>query len=602
MCGIVGATGPGARRHVEELISFVGHRGPDGSGIWNDEDVALGHTRLAVLDPTDASAQPFVRGPLTITYNGEIYNHVELRRELEASGSRFATSGDTEVFAELLRRRGTAAFNDIEGMFAAAIWDGRDSSLTLVRDRHGIKPLYWQTRSGGIEFCSELSPLRGGSKNHIRTGALREFLRFGAPVSAPIIDGVAEIEPGTTMRIDASGIHVRSFAAGEYTHMADGTTAVDALHLSIAQHARSDRPTVLFLSGGFDSAAVLRGLRDSGARPLGLTLATDDNHEDVGRARETAAHYGIEHEVFEVDEATLLGNIEGFVSAMDQPGIDGFNTYLISQMAARIGYPVALSGLGGDEVLGGYRYYRTEHHLRRAETLLGRLPKPLLSVAARRAASLTGKSETRIAQVLVAQGTAERHMAFRSLFSEVEVETLTRGPSPRSIRWDVDRTIDQRQQLATLDRRTYLRPTLLRDADIYSMWHGVELRVPFVDSRVLEAVLARGSAPTKHELATAWNDPFLVAKAAEPKLTFRLPWDRWLGALRTSSSDVLSSVDPWHGLIDPSAARAIVDNDTRGSGEPLRPWALLVLAHWLGRRAECRSSPAVSMLKQEVGR
>ena len=239
------------------------------------------------------------------------------------------------------------------------MWDEADQSLLLARDRHGIKPLYWRAEArGGLSWSSELTPLLDPHGANIDPDAVREFLRFGSPVTQPIAHGVIEIAPGTVMRVARSGIEITSFIDDD-RH--DVTSPIDALRESITQHARADRSVALFLSGGFDSAAVLAGLSEAGALPLCLTLRTADNHAEVERARRTARHYGADHEVVAIDETQLDGQIDGFLRAMDQPSVDGFNTYLISEICRSFDCPVALSGLGGDEVLGGYRYYRTEN-------------------------------------------------------------------------------------------------------------------------------------------------------------------------------------------------------------------------------------------------
>ncbi len=579
MCGLAGATGPGAAVVARRLTGHITHRGPDGDAVWVEGDVALGHTRLAIMDPTARSDQPFELGPITLTYNGEIYNHVEVRRELEAEGHAFTTSGDTEVVARMLLEHGVAGLARLDGMFAIVAHDRRDASLTLARDQHGIKPLYWRARNGGIEWCSELEPLRRHD-DLVDSSAIREFLRFGAPITTPVIHDVVELAPGSWMRIDRRAVTTGRIPAAPVPAPTD---PIDALHLSITQHAHADRPVALFLSGGFDSAVVLRGLRDAGADPLCLTLATTENGEEVDRARAAARHYGARHEVVPVDEATIGARALQFLDAIDQPGIDGFNTALISEICRDHDHPVALSGLGGDEVLGGYRYYRTERRARQISPILERVPPSLRTRLAAGVAAATGTDRARVDSVFASTSTAARHRGYRTLFTDDEVVALTRGATGRSLRWDVDHHADARHQLAALDASTYLRPTLLRDADVHSMAHGVELRVPFVDRRVIESVLAAGSAPTKLDIANAWNDPFLVQKATEPKLTFRLPWRRWLLDSGDLTDRTLGrSTDPWLGLLDTARATQLVRADDPTT-DPLRRWSLIVLSHWLHR-------------------
>ena len=302
------------------------------------------------------------------------------------------------------------------------------------------------------------------------------------------------------------------------------------------------------------------------------------------RARHAARHYGVDHEVIEVDDRVLSDHLELFLASMDQPGIDGFNTSLISHACGAAGFPVALSGLGGDEMLGGYRYYQLEHRLRRVLPSIQRLPKSTVAWLTKLGAARLGTTESRLGQLLTSRGVADRHRAFRSLFSPAEVVQLSGRPAATSLQWRVDGDDDPRRQLATLDANTYLRPTLLRDADVHSMAHSVELRVPFVDRRVRDAVVAAPAPPTKSDLARAWGDRYLSAKAQEPKLTFRLPWDRWLQQVIERHRPLLEQRDPWRGHLDAAVAHHYLDSATT-SPEPLRGWVLVSLARWLDQHA-----------------
>lgn len=588
MCGIA-ATIAGGPERLERILAHLHHRGPDGSGTWVSlcGSVHFGHARLAIMDPRPRSDQPFERGPLHLIYNGEIYNYRQLRRELEAVGERFVTTGDTEVVAAALLRWGTGALAKFEGMFALVVHDERDASVIAARDEFGIKPLYWRADGETVSISSELRSLVDGEPA-VHEQALREFLQLGAPITRPIDGRVNEQSPGTWIRWAEGAITVASFTGDPRNDDDDRPISpAAALRRSIIDHAQADRPMALYLSGGFDSAVVLAGLREAGAEPLALTLDTGSNAEDLERARATARHYAVDHEVIRLDHSNLSAHLDRYFTSMDQPGIDGFNTSLISAACVDAGYPVALSGLGGDEMLGGYRYYRLESRLRSALPQLQRLPDALLRRAVGFGASRLGTTNARLGDLMAADGVAARHRAFRALFSADEVSELAGRPADRTSQWVVDPTASPRQQLATLDAATYLRPTLLRDADVHSMAHSVELRVPFVDRRVRDAVFAADEPPTKDDLAHAWGDAFLVAKAREPKLTFRLPWHLWVTQILDDQRELLSRPDPWHGWLDPSAAkRHLAEPDLHG--EPLRPWALVSLARWLDRQTTAR--------------
>lgn len=602
MCGLVGVLGPNASSRAQQMLPGISHRGPDGSGVWSGAGVALGHTRLAIIDPTPASDQPFHKGDLVITYNGEIYNHIELRHELERCGARFDSSGDTEVVAEVLNRWGTPGLARLRGMFAIAVWDRRDQSLSLVRDQQGIKPLYWHQLNGGIEWASEVRTLAASASALPKGIAVHEYLRFGAPITAPIVDGVNEVVPGTVLRFDSRGVSLRHFtepvSRPRIARGFDGRgdlrpDPATALATAIGRHARADRPVAVFLSGGFDSALLVKGLRDAGSAPLGITLATSTNAEDVERAKATAVHYGIDHEIVELRDRCVVDEVREFWGGLDQPTIDGFNTHLISRAAIARGFPVALSGLGADEILGGYRYYRLEPALRRIRPIVALTPKAVKRAAASRIADVAGKPAARIEALLLADGAARVHMAFRTLFDTEEVAELAFTRPPGSIRWDTDPTAHPWHALAQLDAATYLRPTLLRDADVHSMRHGVELRVPFLDVDLVASSTGSGRRPTKSSLADAIGDRYLAEKAREPKLTFRLPWTRWMPEIVAGHRGLIEAPEPWRGLLDASKARTVLADDRRGRGEPLRKWALLTLAAWLDRRITAHGENAV---------
>ncbi len=580
MCGIVVSTGRGAHARVRVALERLSHRGPDGSGIWTapDGSTVVGHARLAIFDPTPRSDQPFRRGPLTLAYNGAIYNHLELRAELERVGERFETTSDTEVVAAAMLRWGCRALDRFEGMFALVVHDQRDGSLLAARDRFGIKPLYMTTDGSSTTFASELRAL--STTAEVDGQAVAEFLRFGNPITRPIDPTVSELTPGAVLRLSGTSVRVDSFATATRSNPDD---PVAALRASIGDHARADRPLAVFLSGGFDSALVLAGLREAGHRPLALTLDTGLNGEDVERARGAARNYGVDHEIVAVDQILLGDRLADFVAAMDQPGIDGFNTALISEACRSADAVVALTGLGGDEMLGGYRYYRLDARLRRALPSLAKLPASARDRSVAPLARVLGVSSVRLRELINAHGVAARHRAFRSLFSPSETRALTGRDAPTTPRWQVSPEETGRRQLAQLDAATYLGPTLLRDADVHSMAHGIELRVPFVDRRVRDAVFASEAPPDKRAIADAWGDRFLARKAEEPKLTFRLPWEIWLDRIIDAHREVLEAPDPWCGLLDADVAGAHLRRGVED--EPLRPWALVCLAAWLDSRS-----------------
>ena len=581
MCGIVataGRLGP----ELDAILLALRHRGPDSTGSVVMATCALAMARLAIMDPNPRSDQPMELAGATLVYNGEIYNFAGLRHRLEQRGHRFVTTGDTEVVLHAVVEWGVAgACERLNGMFAFALWDDRSHSLHLARDSFGIKPLYWLGDGDGLVAASEVTPLAAAFGLRPRPDAIREFLRFGSPVTDVAYERVAELEPGTILTWHDHTVRIRPFAA----RSAGGATPAEAARDSIARQLRSDRPTALFLSGGFDSALLAAVAADTGAPVSALTLSTHDNSEDVRLAAETARHYGLPHEVVAVHEADLARSADAFLGALDQPTIDGFNTFLVARAAVDRGFPVALSGLGGDETLGGYGYSRRLRQVRRARRVWDRLPSGLRPGAAAALAPWLGQPASRLEAILDAGSAAATWTAWRRLFDDDEIRRLTGGVAEPSPRWLTDADASDRAQLRQLDFAVYLRATLLRDTDVFSMANSVEVRVPFLDPTFVHAT--ERAEPTKHDLARLMGDELLVTRARARKVAFALPWPRWLPLLRPD--EVLTTGGPFADMVDVTCARRLLADDARsGAMRGLRAWALLVLAHWLGREPAAR--------------
>jgi asparagine synthase (glutamine-hydrolysing) len=567
------------------MIAALGHRGPDSEGSLSFDECTLVMTRLAVLDPQPRSDQPMQFARRALVYNGEIYNYLELRHVLERRGHHFETSGDTEVLLHALVEWGVAGGCErLEGMFAFALWDDRDRSLSLARDPLGIKPLYWHGTARGIAAASEATPLAEAFSLSPRSDAIREFLRFGSPVSVVAYEGIAELEPGTvlTWRPDHT-IGVVPFDTAD-TGAAAPAVAVQA---AITKQLRSDRPTVVLLSGGFDSALIGGIAARHDGSSVGLTLETNGNGEDVDRARKTARHYGLDHQIARVEERDLLGIARDFLDAVDQPTIDGLNTYLVSRAVIDRGFPVALSGLGGDETLGGYGYSRKINQLKVARLVTRAAPGELRHLIIKTVAASIQQPGARLQAILDAPSVAATWMAWRSLFEDDEIRRLTGHAPPSSSRWFADGSLPVRSQFRALDFSVYLRATCLRDTDVASMANSGEVRVPLLDAGFVHSTDRAGV--TKGGLAALLGDEFLASLAGKPKLPFSLPWARWLPLLEADFEDPLADGGPLAGVIDIGQARQVLARDDHPQPvHTLRRWALLVLASWLQRKPSQR--------------
>lgn len=588
MCGIVAVLAEGGGTHSGmQVLEGLRHRGPDGAGSLELDGCFLAMARLAILDPMERANQPMSWKGRHLVYNGELYNFRALRAELEARGVSFQTSGDTEVVLKALVEWGTDSCKRFSGMFAFVLWDERRRELTVGRDRYGIKPLYWRALDlGGVVLASEATPLAGLAPTRPRLDAVREFLRFGSPISSCIYEDVVEVEPGTVTTWSARGTS-RTFRFEQCSAgTRDGPAALRAVG---GEFLLSDRPVAIFLSGGFDSAVVAAATAGPGTKPVAVTLATSGNDEDVKRAAATAAHYHLESRILSVSLADVQGLLGDFLAAMDQPTVDGFNTFLVSRAAVEGGFPVALSGLGGDEVMGGYGYYRWQRQVDVAAALWRRSPAGARVAAAAMGARVIRRRPSEMAAILDAPSLAHRHRAWRALFTSEEVARLTGADAAPSLQWLCDPAEPTQGQLSRLDFQTYLRPTLLRDTDIFSMANSVEVRVPLLDERFVSALRAAPRPTGKEGLARSWGDNHLLGLARKQKLTFSLPWRDWIGTVVAERAGLLDGDDPWAGLLDPSEARRILEAEPweRPTG-PLRSWALVVLAAWLARPAASR--------------
>lgn len=574
MCGIAGVLR--GQANARDLLPALAHRGPDGEG-WADLGAcSLAMTRLAILDRSARASQPMRWGDATLVFNGEIYNFVELRRELQSCGWSFETNGDTEVLLKSLLHWGEGALNRLQGMYAFLLWRDDQQELWAARDPFGIKPLYWAPTPGrGACFASEAEAVTELIGRRVSPTAVAEFLHFGSPYSVTAFEGVVELSPGE-LRIFRSDGSV-DWHSGEPEVRAVGDLS-DVLTAAVHSHLVSDRPVALFLSGGYDSALIASQAVNDTSPPTGITIDTGTNIADVSGARDTAAHYGLPLEVIPYGLEHAARRVEGYIRSMDQPTIDGFNTFLVSDAANAAGFPVALSGLGGDEVLGGYGYYRRAHWLARVTRPYHRLPKTARLALDRAVAARSGRTCSQAGSILAATTTVDRYQAWRSVFTAEETRRLT-GLCPAAAVITTDGLEDDAAaELRSLDFELYLRSTLLRDVDIFSMACGVEVRVPLLDRALVDVIRSELPGATKDDLATGLRDRYLARVASRKKHTFRLPWHEWIELL-APTRELLAGDDPWHGLIDPTEARALVGTD---SGAPVdRLLALVVLARWL---------------------
>jgi asparagine synthase (glutamine-hydrolysing) len=574
MCGIAGVFAyADAASSVDagELLRMrdaMKSRGPDGEGLWLSPSgrAGLAHRRLAVIDLAATGAQPMVShdGALRIVFNGEIYNYRELRRQLEQEGCRLRSQSDTEVLLELYARHGASMLTRLRGMFAFAIWDSRSESFFLARDAFGIKPLYIANNGATLRFASQVQALMasGAILATEEAAGYVGFLMWGfVPEPFTLFREIRAVPAGTWLRIERGGRE----QAGTFFALREEILAAEADSLSpdrdeadvirhalsdtIEHHLVSDVPVGLFLSSGVDSCVVAKLASEKvGGNLHSLTLGFSEfkntgNDETVLAAR-VAADLGIKHSTCWTSRDEVAAALPQFLESMDQPSMDGLNTWLVSRAAANAGIKVALSGLGGDEVFAGYPSFtqvpRMARWLRRAggharlSRTLRRLVEPMLApFASPKYAGLAEYGHTMSGAYLLRRALYmpwELERVFSPAFLKrglLDLETTSRlAQCVMGVR-------SERLTVSALELEWYLRSQLLRDADWAGMAHSIEIRVPFVDVplfRTVARLVAHDRAPAKKDLLESVDGSLPTILATRPKTGFNVPIRAWFGA------------------------------------------------------------------------
>jgi len=575
MCGINGiyaynvAAGQPDRAELIATRDAMIARGPDGAGeYWSaDGRLGLGHRRLAILDLSDRGAQPMASasGRYRVVFNGEIYNFPDLRRGLEEQGIGFGSRSDTEVLLYLYERHGERMVEHLRGMYAFSIWDETAQTLFLARDPYGIKPLYVADDGWTFRFASQVKALLAGGRipREAEPAGVVGFHLWGSvPEPFTLYRGIRALPAGHTQLVDRGGPHPpRPFAsvsgllgqgAGQVLPSGDPADLLrPALLDSVRAHLLADVEVGLFLSSGIDSGAILGLMRDAGQEKItAITLAFDEfrgtGDDETSGAAEMAARYGARHVMRHVDEAEFHGDLPAILAAMDQPTIDGINTWFIAKAAREAGLKVALSGVGGDELLAGYPSFTD---IPRWAALL-RLPSAVPGLPTLFRSAVAALAPTRMppkAAGLLHYG-GSWHGAFflrRALLLPFELDevldpdTIAEGlrrldPLGQVAAADPVRSGSASTRIAAMESSFYLRNQLLRDVDWAGMAHSIEIRTPLVDSELLRRVApltARFSGRAgKLALARSPSLPLPDRLMQKSKTGFSIPSSTWLMA------------------------------------------------------------------------
>lgn len=641
LCGVAFASRSAeAESRVRAMTASMGHRGPDEEGFLAGDarapGLALGMRRLSIID-LPGGHQPTWNETkdVAVIFNGELYNYRELRERLSLCGHRFATQSDTEVLVHAWEEWGEDSLTELRGMFAFALLDLRKRHATapilfLARDPLGIKPLYYAQTPDGFAFASEVRALlaSGAVPKRLSQDAVTAYLLFGGiPEPVTLLEGVFSLPPGHRMLLHVPERRraprarpwwdpTVSPAAREPHKPRDLPSAAQKLRPllqdAVRAHLIADVPVGLFLSSGLDSGAIaaLAAQARGGIQSFTLTFP-GTAFDEAELARFAANRFKTKHTEVPLSGESILSRIDEALAALDQPTMDGINTYFVSWAARQVGLKVALSGLGGDELFAGYQTFADTPRLSRligcawfVPAAVRRIAAPLVAGlaarqsspdAARKAAAAWAYPDALphpyfFARTLFPPGQLERIIEPRFRPSTVSADGVTLEPT--WLGW-LERTADEARKLepvagvSWLEMRTYMASTLLRDTDAVSMAQSLEVRVPFLDTPLVEFVAslpdtARRPGAQKALLAEAIGDLLPQEILAQRKRTFTLPWEEWLrGPLRPRmEASFADPAPPLAAYLRPGGVRAIWTDFLAGKTTWSRPWSLYVLNEW----------------------
>ncbi len=619
MCGIAAIfkhqTLPGSDLLIRQMTERIQHRGPDADGHYNDERVALGHRRLSIIDLSELGRNPMwdVSGRYAIVYNGEVYNYKELKAELPDYAFRSET--DTEVLLAGFAAWGVEVFGKLNGIFAFALYDKEEGKMYAVRDRFGIKPLYY---SANESFCMLASEQRsiihsGMVARRISKAAIADYLFDGAVCGEQrCCESILQLPAGHYMVMEKG----KAPDIAPYCLFFENIKPIKEISLGAAQkrvkelltraverQLVSDVPLGAFLSGGIDSSAIVALMSEvSTERPLTFTVGFKESRFDESEyAAMIAKKFNTRHTVLTLDPDDFLHELPNALDALDTPSLDGVNTYVVSKMTHKAGVTVALSGLGGDELFAGYapfkRYYHWKNHF------FWKIP-PMLRRIAGMPLELLGNSSKvrRIGELLNIPAFDIEHVypQFRGIFDRRTVQKMMgHTPAPNPIHTFLHQHRAAIGQLPLLSQYSvaemsgYTAHMLLKDTDQMSMASGLEVRVPFFDNDLVDYVLAlpdhvKYPHTPKALLVAALGDLLPSEIVHRPKMGFTLPWEQWLrGELYGFCDERLQALCD-RGLLNSDYLQQMWRQFNKHSNHILAShiWMFVVLEHWLHRNMD----------------
>ena len=638
MCGICGITSTKLspslmEENVARMCDAMTHRGPDDVGLWRFGGTCIGVRRLSVIDPSSAAKQPMTSedGRTCVALNGEIYNFRRLREHLASRGHAFRSNSDTEVLLRLYEEEGEGCARFLRGMFSFAIVDAGRKILLLTRDRLGVKPLYYAPIAGGWAFASELGAL-------VRSGAIRPELDLNSldlslslgfvPGARTLLRGVKALPPGHRMRITEKGASIEQWweiPAPGTTRCADEEIVPrlrGLLEESVELHQISDVPIGAFLSGGLDSSAIVGLMSRRADKPVRTySIGFDDapqGYDERKYARTAAQSFSTRHLEFVIKGSKVAGELPRIVRHLDQPSFDGINTYLLSHAVKQDGVTVALSGLGADELFGGYDSFRLIPPLWRLSTKWGKLPLAtrkilvsLISLILRFGSNMSSERTEKLRRLQWVESPLGLYALARLLLWPEEKRALYSPQMQTYFREckadeDIFAILDSLVHvgerpwsiLSELEMQVYMGWRCLRDIDVMSMAHSLEVRVPFVDHHVVEFVC--GLPPgweqkwghPKRLLEASLRDVIPPEISARRKQGFALPMAKWMKEdLREILEDALSEESlRRRGIFSPKEVRRLYARFRAGRASYPLIWFLVVLELWFREMLDAHRS------------
>ncbi len=624
MCGIAGFTvsSDSSKNYpavISAMVNALKHRGPDAQNTWNNGTTYLGHARLSIIDLSEASNQPMLSsdGRYVIIYNGELYNYKDLRLELQrvAQGSTnsayfFKTNSDTEVVIAAYHRWGVDCLNKFNGMFAFALYDTQENTLFIARDRVGIKPLYYSYNDNRLVFASEVRSILSSDfvERKLNRDAINEYFLYQT-VHAPntIIEDVKMLMPGHYMLLKNGDLHLKKYwdlnnftsSSNDLNYQQTCAKTKELLFQAVERRLVADVPFGAFLSGGIDSSAVVGIMSKMSAKKVETFNISFDEGEfsEAKYAKKIAEKFGTNHHEIKLSPADFLKQLPESLNALDHPSGDGPNTYVVSKATKNAGITMALSGLGGDEAFAGYDVFKRMAEINK-KSYLNILPSALRKLPA---SLLKAKNKSvagdKIYEVLTQPkvNVASAYPISRKVFSDSQIDSLLNVHSPNSLNTLIKKIKETDKEhllsyVSALEINTYMQNILLRDTDQMSMAVALEVRVPFLDYKLLEFVLGvkdefKYPSTPKKLLIDSLGDLLPDEVVNRPKMGFTLPWKNWMkNELKSFCEENIKSLSK-RDFVNEQAIlnlwQQFLKEDPRVSWS--RVWHLIVLENWLNK-------------------